>query len=216
MKTHVRFALYSVGCSLVAAIATLLLSRFGYRIVLEENGPIEWIEVVWLLLSSLFLLLGACNSTQYPRLFAVLWLLPLVAAVRELDGLFDDIFFHGSWFVPAVFIMILACYRASKSPGNLKSEFFEFVQTQQAVFLGLGFFSVVVFAQIFGRQVVMRAVFQEYYVRSIGRFIEEVIEFLGYIILVIGSLECYLRGRSLGREGKGPICNESNGEKNTT
>ena len=202
MKTLVRFLLYLGGCSFIGGVAVLLLYWFGYDVVLKENGPIEWMEVVWLLLCSLFLFLASRNSNQYTRLFGVLWLLPLVAAVRELDRVFDEIFFHGSWFVPAVFIVLLVFYRISKSGGILKTEFIGFVQTQQAVFLGLGFFSVVVFAQIFGQQVVMRAVFREYYMRSIGGFIEEVIEFLGYIILLIGSLECYLRGRSLDGYGR--------------
>lgn len=208
MKILVRFSLYLGGCSLAAGAAVLLLYFFGYPAVLRENGPIEWLEAAWLLLSSLFLFLASRNSAQFARFFSVLWLLPLVGAIREMDRVFDEVFFHGAWFVPAVFIIVVLSYRISKSGGGLKTEFICFVQTQQAVFLGLGFFSVVVFAQIFGQQALMRAVFQEYYVRSIGGFIEEVIEFLGYIMLVIGSLECYLRGHRFAREVKGPIYNE--------
>jgi hypothetical protein len=199
MKIFVRFVLYLAGCSLVTGAAMLLLYWFGYRAVLKEDGPIEWLEALWLLLSSLFLFLAARNSTKYARLFAVLWLLPLATAVRELDAVFDRTIFHGAWFIPAVFILSVAFYRAFKSRSILKSEILDFVQTQQAVFLGLGFFIVVAFAQLCGQQAVMRAVFQEHYLRSIGGFVEEVIEFLGYIILVVGSLECYLRCHRFGR-----------------
>ncbi|MBN2269635.1 MAG: hypothetical protein JXN61_03420 [Sedimentisphaerales bacterium] len=150
------------------------------------------------MLSSLFLFLAARKSVQYSRLYAVLWLLPLAAATRELDAVFDEILFHGAWAIPAWFILLVCLYRTFKSRSILKSEILEFAQTQQAVFLGLGFFIVAVFAQTFGQQAVMRAVFQEYYMRSIGGFIEEIIEFLGYVILVIGSFECYLRCHRLG------------------
>jgi hypothetical protein len=200
MKTLVRFSLYLLGCSLLTGTAMLLLYWFGYRVVLKEDGPVEWLEALWLLLSSLFLFLAARKSGKYARLFSVLWLLPLAAAVRELDAVFDRIVFHGAWFIPAAFILSVAFYRAFKSRSILKSEILEFVQTQQAVFLGLGFFIVVAFAQICGQQAVMRAVFQSNYIRSIGGFVEEIIEFLGYIILVVGSLECYLRCHRLGRD----------------
>lgn len=202
MKTLVRFLLYFVGFSFLTGAAMLLLYWFGYRIVLRENGPIEWVEALWLLLSSLFLFLASRKSGKYARLFAVLWLLPLVAAARELDAVFDRIVFHGAWAIPAAFILLVGFYRIFKSHSILKLEVIEFAQTQQAVFLGLGFFIVAVFAQICGQQAIMRAVFQEHYLRSIGGFVEEIIEFLGYIILVIGSLECYLRGHRLGQEGE--------------
>jgi hypothetical protein len=91
-------------------------------------------------------------------------------------------------------IAVAAFCRTFKSYSILKSESIDFAQTQQAVFLGLGFFIVAIFAQICGEQAVMRTVLHDNYQRSIGRFVEEIIEFLGYIIVVIGSLECYLQG----------------------
>src|SRR5210317_666394 len=101
MKTLVRFSLYLIGCSLVAVIATLLLRCFGYQIILKENGPIEWVEFLWLMLTGLFLFLASRNSTRFAGLFAVLWLFPLLAGVRELDRVFDKNIFDGSWVIPA-------------------------------------------------------------------------------------------------------------------
>lgn len=215
MKTLARFLLYFLGFSLLSGAVTLLLRWFGYGMVLKENGPVEWLEALWCSLCSLFLFLASRKSAQYARLFAVLWLLPLVATVRELDRVFDEMFFHGAWAVPAILIVLLAYYKASRYRNTVKLEFVAFMQTQQAVFFGLGFFIVTVFAQSFGQQAVMQAVFQEHYVRSIGRFIEEVIEFLGYIILVVGSLECYLRAH-LAKERQRSVSNEDNCDSETT
>jgi hypothetical protein len=77
---------------------------------MKENSIIEWLETLWLLLSSLFLFLGARKSAKHARLFAVLWLLPLIAAARELDGVFDRILFHGAWVIPAISICTVHIY----------------------------------------------------------------------------------------------------------
>jgi len=167
------------------------------------------------LLSSVVGLLLRWFGYRYARLFAVLCLLPLVAATRELDRAFDKALFQGAWAVPACFIVLLACYKAYRCRNTIKLEFVEFMQTQQAVFFGLGFFITVIFAQVFGQQAIMRAVFQQHYIRSIGGFIEEVFEFLGYIILVAGSLECYLRAH-LAKERKLSNYNEDNCDSETT
>jgi hypothetical protein len=191
----IRFLLYIVSAAVITGIAMLLLYNFGYQSVMGENGTVEWLEVVWLLTSSLFLFLAARKSTEYTRLFSILWLLPLIAIVRELDEILDKVFFHGAWMVPATLIALIVFYRVFKSYNILVPESLCFTQTQQAVFLGLGFFIVVIFAQLCGEQAVLKAIFRDDYQRHIGRFVEEILEFLGYIILDIGSLECYFNSK---------------------
>lgn len=61
------------------------------------------------------------------------------------------------------------------------------------VFLGVGFFIIVVFAQLCGQQSMWKVILEQHYQRNIGRFLEEILEFLGYIILITGSIECYLQ-----------------------
>jgi hypothetical protein len=191
----IRFSLYLIGAAVITGIAMLMLYNFGYQTVMVENGDIEWLEVMWLLISSLFLFLASRKSADYTRLFNVLWLLPLIAVVRELDEILDKTFFHGAWMVPAILIALIVFYRVFKSYNILMPESLHFIQTQQAVFLGLGFFIVVIFAQLCGEQAVLKAIFRDDYQRHIGRFVEEILEFLGYIILVIGSLECYFNSK---------------------
>ena len=103
-----------------------------------------------------------------------------------------DYAFHGAWAIPAGAIALMIVRRAFKSFGQLKAETLRFIETQQVVFLGIGFFTLVIFAQFTGRQVVWRAILGEHYVRIAGRFAEEIFELLGYVILVIGSIECYV------------------------
>jgi len=201
MKTLGRFTLYFTVFTFITVAVELLLYRFGPIIVLRENGVVEWLEFLWLILCSVFLFLAARKTIDYAKLFSVLWLLPLIAAVRELDGITDKMFFHGSWIVPMVIITVVSVHRIVKNFNALGPEALRFMKTQQVVFLGIGFFTVVVFAQICGNQHVLKVSFREHYQRYIGRYIEEIIEFLGYIILVIGSIDCYLQsGKSAERQ----------------
>lgn len=192
-KTFVRLLLYFVSLTIVLYVISQLFSCFELEDLLKENATIEWLECLWLSISGLFLFLAARKTTNFPKLFAVLWLLPLIAICRELDGELDKMLFHGSWVIPAAILASLLFYRISKSFGTIKAESLHFVQTQQIIWLGMGFFIVTVFAQICGQQSMWKVVLEENYRRDVGRFLEEILEFLGYIILAVGSIECYLQ-----------------------
>jgi hypothetical protein len=189
--TLIRFSVYFTSFAVILFVILKMLSRYGLDLVLEENGIIEWLEFLWLILSSLFLFLAARRTNEYPVLYPILSLLPLIAGIRELDGPLDKIF-HGAWMVPATILELTVLYRIIRSFGQFKAEALRFTQTQRMVFLGIGLFIVVVFAQLSGQQVVWLAILGEHYVRSVGRFVEELLEFLGYIILLIGTIECYI------------------------
>jgi len=192
-KTFARLLLYFASLTIVLYVISQLFSCFELEDLLGENNFIEWLEVLWLCISCLFLFLAARKTTNFPRLFAVLWILPIIAACRELDGELDKILFHGSWVIPAVILALLLFYRISKSFGTIKAESLHFIQTQQMVLLSIGFFIVAVFAQVCGQQSMWQAVLEGHYNRNVGRFLEEILEFLGYIILIVGSIECYLQ-----------------------
>jgi hypothetical protein len=192
IKAFVRFSLYFAIFSIVLIVMLRLLCRFGFTAIIKEDGILEWLEFLWLLLSSLFIFFAARRTTRYSSLFAVLWLVPLIAGARELDAEFDRLF-HGAWVIPAGFLALLVLNRISKCYSSLKAELLRFIQSQQMVFLSLGFFIVVVFAQVSGRQAVWHTLLGEHYVRDVGRFVEEYLEFLGYIIILVGSIECYVQ-----------------------
>jgi len=191
LATLIRFLCYFSTFAVIFVVFLRVLCLCGSHMVLKENCIIEWIEFFWLFLISVFLFGAARRTTEYSALFSILAFLPLIAGTRELDGVFDKVF-KGAWVIPASAIAMVVLYRIFKSFGQLKAEILRFVQTQQMVFLGIGFFIVVIFSQLMGRQIVWRLILCEHYVRNVGRFVEEILEFLGYVILVIGSIECYL------------------------
>jgi hypothetical protein len=187
----IRFSLYFAVFAffLFFILQTLILTRS--QVMLKDNNIIEWTEFLWLTLSAFFLFLAAGRTKEFPVLYTILALLPVIAAVRELDAVFDQIF-HGAWVIPATAVYLTIFYKVYKAFNQLKDEVLRFVQTQQVVFLGIGLFVIVIFAQFSGRQILWHAVLGQNYLRIVGRLVEELIELLGYFILLIGSIECYL------------------------
>jgi succinate dehydrogenase hydrophobic anchor subunit len=193
VKTLIRLLSYFTGLLVILYIISQFFYHFEVEDILRENKTLEWLECLWLCISSLLLFLAARRTTKFPKLFAAFWLLPLIAVFRELDGELDKMLFHDSWVIPAATVSILVIYRISKSYETIKVESLLFMQTQQMIFLGTGFFIVAVFAQLCGQQSMWQVIMEEHYQRNIGRFLEEILEFLGYIILMVGSLECLLQ-----------------------
>ncbi len=216
MKPFVRFCLYFITLAIILSIVAALLCRFGFEIVAKEDGLMEWLECLWLCISCLFLFLASTRKTDYSKLFGILWLVPLIAVFRELDGIFDKAFFHGAWVVPAGIIVILVVYKILKSSATLAAEVLGFMQSQQIIFLGFGFFMVVVFAQVCGWQAVWHKLLGEHYHRRVGRFIEELIEFFGYVTIIMGSLECWLGAEERKTSKEQPKVTDKKSKKDLT
>lgn len=193
--TFIRFSFYFFGIAVCVFLVLRLLIQFGFQILLKDNNIIEWTEFFWLFVSSIFLFLSARSTGAFRTLYGILWIFPVVAGIRELDVVFDQIF-HGAWAVPAGFLYALILYRGYVNFPGLKKETLRFVHTQQIVFLGLGLFVVVFIAQFMGQKVLWHAMLGQSYQRIIGRFVEEFLEFFGYILILVGSVECYLDARA--------------------
>jgi hypothetical protein len=195
VATFIRFLLYFFSFALVIFCILRLLILSGFQILLKDNNIIEWAEFCWLALSSSFLLMAARKSIEFSNLYAILGLFPILAGIRELDAVLDQIF-HGAWAVPAGALYLLIIYRIYKKIQQLKGETLRFVHTPQIVFIGIGLFTVVFLAQFLGQKIIWQALLGPHYVRIAGRFIEEILEFFGYILLLVGSIECYLTARN--------------------
>lgn len=193
VATLIRFSLYFVVFTIILFVLLQILICTEFK-VLEENNILEWTEFLLLIISTLFLFLASRRTQEFPLLYTILAFLPVVAAIRELDAVFDGIF-HGAWVMPATVVYMIILYKIVRWFNPLKDEVLRFAQTQQIVFLGIGFFVVVIVAQLSGQQIVWRAALGQNYLRVAKVLAEELAEFIGYSILVVGSIECWVSAR---------------------
>ncbi len=189
----VRFVLYLAVTALMFQ-ALALAVRAGYASVLvRENQPWEWVEFGLLVLASLFFYWAARRRLTYRRLFTLFSLLPLVAAVRELDDVLDTYVFDNSWKVIVGLLLLYAGYITWRNSAGIRAEFRAFTETRAFGFLWCGFLVVFVFSRLFGQKALWKALMGEHYIRLVARTVEEGSELLGYWLILTGAIECLLQ-----------------------
>ncbi|MEN6307821.1 MAG: hypothetical protein ABFD91_08705 [Anaerohalosphaeraceae bacterium] len=134
-------------------------------------------------------------TQEYKELFRVMFILPVIAVIRENDRLLETYVFDESWEVFVIIGLIYLGYVFMKTARPVSLQFIKFTHTQPFICFVLGFFITVGFARIVGQQDLWRALLQERHHRMIGGFVEEIMEFFGYCIILIGSLECYFEAK---------------------
>lgn len=186
-----RFFAYCVFLSGLIGLSSYLIQIWGGDLVMRENGIVEWGQVVCLLFAAIMLYCASNCTQDYKELFRVLLILPVIAIIRENDYLLETYVFDEAWEVFVTIGLIYLGYTLIRTFRSVSHQFTIFTHTQPFVCFVLGFFIVIVFSRIVGQQNLWRALLQERHHRMIGGFIEEIMEFLGYCILLIGALECY-------------------------
>lgn len=189
----VRFLLYLVVTGLVFEVLALGVWAGYGSVLVGENGVVEWAQVGCLVSTSLLFYRAAKRTPTYRRLFALFFVLPLVAAVRELDGVLDTYVFDNSWKVIVGLLLLYAGYFTWRNFARIKAESRAFMETRAFGFLWCGFVVVFIFSRLFGQKVFWKALLGEEYIRLVARTVEEGCELLGYWFILTGALECLLQ-----------------------
>jgi len=192
----VRFLVYLAVAALMFQALALAVQAGYASVLVRENQPWEWVEVGFLVLASLFCWWAAKRRPPFRRLFTLFSLLPLVAAVRELDDVLDRYVFDNSWKVIVGLLLLYTGYITWRNFAGIKAEFRAFMETRAFGFLWCGFLVVFVFSRLFGQKVLWKALMGEHYIRLVARTVEEGAELLGYWLILAGTIECLLQNPS--------------------
>lgn len=166
--------------------------------LIEEYGILENIQLGVLALTSAVLLGEAACHARYRAILFSLAMCTTAAFVRELDAFFDTHLPVVSWkFCFAFPVLGLAALwqqvRADRAP------LFEFFRSSSFGIMLMAFVTIVPLAQCIGhRHFVIDVLGTEEDPRLIRRFLEEPFELMGYIQILLASVEFYfelLRGR---------------------
>ena len=152
-----------------------------------EGSMAEWLQVALTVSTVGVLLDGARRARQNHWLLMTASALAAIAAVRELDYLFDAWIPVLGWQLPAVVMFGAAVCCGQKAWERRTGQML--MNTAAVVLLWAGWLIVVIFAQIAGQADVWREVMGEMYTRSAKRTFEEVIEVLGYMLIFVGAIE---------------------------
>jgi len=192
-------ARYSVYTLLIAALSVMLPDIVRHQGVafFYENGTIEWLQFSLLGASVLLFALGALCLPAHRRLAALLGCVAAFAATREMDRVLGRLLPVVSWKIGGLFL-VAAGWLLLRHGRVLLPQIAAFLRTPAFVMLWAGFVIAVPLAQLVGHAPFFRLFMDEVHVRDIKRVFEESGEFMGYLILLFGTLESLLQFATVG------------------
>ncbi len=159
----------------------------------RENGPWEWIEFSLFAASGAICFVNARRNEIYTHILKLCGLLALFAAVRELDNFLDTLVFEGAYKIINGVILGLFVYLVWIHCLTLTKTLASFTKTAPFYFF-VAAVLVLVYSQIIGYAELWKAIMEPLYIRSVKRVVEELAEFMGYLLLFFGAVEtCFLK-----------------------
>lgn len=180
----------------VAAFGTIVMVAVRSPMpatLFEENGPWEWLEFSLFVASGAMFFVNARRNEIYAPILKLCALLALFAAFRELDHFLDELVFDGAYKVINGVILALFVYLVWIHRWALTKTVVSFTKTAPFYFL-VAAVLVVVYGQIIGQAELWQAIMGDGYIRSVKRAVEELAEFMGYVLFFLGAVEtCFLK-----------------------
>jgi len=195
MPILLRFTAYTVALFVFTAALPLLVK--GDIVLFKENGPIEWFQFGLLVVATAVFVRGGLSMPDFRNLFFLLAAISAFAAIRELD-----VFLHRTipgigWKIgiPLILYALISAYRNREC---LKQQLSHFLATRAFAIVWAGFLVAVPFGQLIGHGAFLQLVMGDDYNRDYKRVIEEILEVMGYALLLIGSFESIVQLRTIG------------------
>lgn len=189
----VRFYLY-LAIPAIVLEAVVLATQKGQmqKLLIDENAVIEWFEFFLLMVISLLLHISGKRKPSHRQLCRLLTILPLIAAVRELDALLDSYLFDGAWQLLVLLLCLYLIHFIRQNFAPIKVQVADFVKSNSFGFFYSGFIIVAVFSSLIGQQVLWKAIMQQNHIYLVGRYVEELSENIGYLLLLMGAIEKFI------------------------
>jgi len=195
MPILLRFTAYTVALFVFTAALPLLVR--GDIVLFKENGPIEWFQFGLLVVATAVFVRGALSMPDFRKLFFLLAAISAFAAIRELDVFLHRMIPGIGWKIgiPLILYALISAYRNREC---LKQQLSHFLASRAFAIVWAGFLVAVPFGQLIGHGAFLQLVMGDDYNRDYKRVIEEILEVMGYALLLIGSFESIVQLRTIG------------------
>lgn len=178
-----RFFAYLLVSLVLLALIWQAVMRIGPRPILKENCFVEWFEVALLLV-----VCGALWLHGPGIIYRCLGGLALLAVFREIDSFSEKVLFEDAYkYLLGAGVMVLGIY-AARNRLVLWEEWGRFVTRPGFLLMLAGLFVAAGWAQFFGKRSIWRLL-QGTNVSESKRWAEEVMELLGYYLILCGVIE---------------------------
>nr|MBS0037692.1 hypothetical protein [Saprospiraceae bacterium] len=197
MPLTIRFFAYALLMFFISVVISMdfALSEF------DEDSYTEMTQETLLFIAVVMLALAAFWFKFMREFTIILALFFLVHLIRELDGYFDVLVYHGFWKVPVWIVVAIAFYILFKNGKKYLRQLLYIQDKYPFGILLVGLLTLHVFSRLYGRSSNWKNLFQDEYLRVIKDASEESIELLGYSIILIAVVELILHIRGKSAEG---------------
>ncbi len=197
-----RYLIYFLVVGAVLAGFLRAIQVFGISDVIGEKGPLELVQVVLLAATSFGLLLAAhwmvANRRKSAVIFRLLVILVWILIARELDSFFNVVF-EGAWKIALALMFFVAAVYTIRHRRGMLAQIPRLLPSRSFGLLLAAFLWVIVASPLMGQQVVWESALGEAYERRIARIIEELGELVGYVVLLLASIEACFEARMVRR-----------------
>lgn len=146
-----------------------------------------------------------CAMLIYIRQVLKVWptvtllLLAFVAAslVREQDHFLDNYVAHNTWKVLVALIILPTLVWVVKQRQCFLEEFAHYSNSFAFGLFTAGVLTTYIFSRLYGRQEFWRVILEDSYTRDFKNIAEEMVELLGYSLILIATLELLLLARRI-------------------
>lgn len=155
----------------------------------SEGSPLEWLQLGLLAGTFLTALHGAVKCPRFKQLMRILAILPALAIVRELDATLDTMIPKLGWHLPFHMILIPSVFYGWSNRTILARQLKMFVGNRSFGLMWAGLMVSMPFAQLIGHGDFLEQLFGNDYQRPFKRLIEECCELLGYLLILLASID---------------------------
>lgn len=157
-----------------------------------ELGFTEFTQTVILATCCLMLVYIRHVLKVWPTITLLLLAFIAASLVREQDYFFDEYVANNTWKVLVSLIVIPTITWVVIQRRRFIEEFAGYSNTFAFGLFAAGVLTTYVFSRLYGRQIFWRAVLEDNYVREFKDVAEEVVELLGYSLILFATLELLL------------------------
>ncbi|MCE8013896.1 hypothetical protein HOP54_07150 [Halomonas daqingensis] len=192
--TCLRAALYIL---LIAALAqgAYLEALYFPEVRFSEHGFTELAQSAVLLTASALLLYVRHGLKQLPTVTLLMFAFTFSSFIREQDYWLDTWVAEHTWKVLVTLVILPCLYWVIRERRRFVAEFHRYSNSFSFGLFAAGVLTTYVFSRLYGRAAFWQAVMEEHYVRTFKDAAEEVVELLGYALILIAVIELALLTR---------------------
>lgn len=161
----------------------------------SEYGFTELTQSVLLLSASLLLLYTRQVLKVLPTVTLLMFAFTFSSFIREQDYFLDTWVARHTWKVLVTLVIVPILFWVIRERKRFVEEFASYANSFSFGLFAAGVLVTYVFSRLYGRGDFWEAILQEHYVRTFKDAAEEVVELLGYALILIAVIELTLLAR---------------------